>query len=104
MTIHINGIREARKVDEFTVDFVLEKPVPILLRNLVDFRIVSKTWAVKNKTEKAQDLKNKEETLRLAQCQRHRLLRHQVLAAGAARGDGAQHRPGGTRSPAMSTR
>jgi len=62
MTTHVAGIKEARKVDDFTVDFVLEKPVPILLRNIVDFRIVSKAWAVKNKTEKAQDLKNKEET------------------------------------------
>jgi peptide/nickel transport system substrate-binding protein len=62
MTIHIGGIKEARKVDDFTVEFVLDKPVPILLRNIVDFRIVSKAWAVKNKTEKAQDLKNKEDT------------------------------------------
>jgi peptide/nickel transport system substrate-binding protein len=62
MTIHVNGIKEVRKVDESTVDFALEKPIPILLRNIVDFRIVSKLWAVKNKTEKAQDLKNKEDT------------------------------------------
>jgi peptide/nickel transport system substrate-binding protein len=62
MTLHVSGIKEARRVDDFTVEFVLEKPIPILLRNLVDFRIVSRAWAVKNKTEKAQDLKNKEET------------------------------------------
>jgi peptide/nickel transport system substrate-binding protein len=62
MTTHVNGIKEVRKADDFTVDFVLEKPLPILLRNIVDFRIVSKAWATKHKTEKAQDLKSKEET------------------------------------------
>src|SRR5690606_15344607 len=39
MTTHINGIKEVRKADDFTVDFVLDKPLPILLRNIVDFRI-----------------------------------------------------------------
>ena len=62
MSIYVNGIKEIKKVDDFTIEVVLDKPVPILLRNIVDFRIVSKAWAVKNKTEKAQDLKNKEET------------------------------------------
>ena len=62
MSVHVGGIKEVRKVDDFTVDLVLEKPIPILLRNIVDFRIVSRAWAVKNKTEKAQDFRNKEET------------------------------------------
>ncbi len=62
MTQHVNGIKEIRKTDDFTVDLVLERPLPTLLRNLVDFRIVSKAWATKHKTEKAQDLKSKEET------------------------------------------
>ena len=62
MSIYVNGIKEIRKVDDFTVDFMLERPVPILLRNIVDFRIVSRAWATKNKTEKAQDLKSKEDT------------------------------------------
>ncbi|MBA3479058.1 MAG: ABC transporter substrate-binding protein [Lautropia sp.] len=62
MTSHVNNIKEVRRVDDFTVDLILEKPLPILLRNIVDFRIMSKAWAVRNKSEKAQDLKNKEET------------------------------------------
>jgi peptide/nickel transport system substrate-binding protein len=62
MTQHVNGIKEIRKSDDFTVDLVLERPLPTLLRNLVDFRIVSKAWATKHKTEKAQDLRSKEET------------------------------------------
>lgn len=62
MAVYVNTVKEIRKVDDFTVDLILDKPAPILLRNIVDFRIVSKTWATKNKSEKAQDLKNKEET------------------------------------------
>ena len=62
MTVSVNGIKEVRRVDESTVELLLERPVPTLLRNIVDFRIVSKAWATKNKTEKAQDLKSKEET------------------------------------------
>ncbi|MGE0311166.1 MAG: ABC transporter substrate-binding protein [Lautropia sp.] len=61
MTIYTTGIKEIRKVDDHTVDFILEKPVPILLRNIIDFKIVSKIWAQKNKAEKAHDLKSKEE-------------------------------------------
>ena len=62
MTIYVTGIKEVKKVDDHTVDFLLERPVPILLRNIIDFRIMSRAWAQKNKTEKAQDLKIKEET------------------------------------------
>lgn len=62
MTIYVTGIKDVKKVDDHTVDFILERPVPILLRNIIDFRIMSRAWAQKNKTEKAQDLKIKEET------------------------------------------
>lgn len=62
MTIYVTGIKEIRKVDDHTVDFLLERPVPTLLRNIIDFRIMSRGWAQKNKAEKAQDLKIKEET------------------------------------------
>jgi peptide/nickel transport system substrate-binding protein len=36
--------------------------VPILLRNIIDFRIMSKAWAEKNKSEKVQDYKAREDT------------------------------------------
>ena len=62
MSAYLSGIREVRKVDDFTVDFILERPVPTLLRNIIDFRIMSRGWAQRNKVEKAQDLKIKEET------------------------------------------
>lgn len=61
MQIYVTGISEIKKVDEHTVDFVLAAPNPILLRNIIDFRIMSKAWAEKNKTTNTQDYKAKEE-------------------------------------------
>jgi peptide/nickel transport system substrate-binding protein len=51
-----------KKVDDHTVDFILEAPQPILLRNIIDFRIMSKAWSEKNKSENTQDYKAKEDT------------------------------------------
>ncbi len=62
MQIYVTGIKEVKKIDDFTVDMILDAPQPILLRNIIDFRIMSKTWAEKNKSEKVQDYKAKEET------------------------------------------
>ncbi len=61
MAIYVAGINEVKKVDDHTVDFMLAGPNPILLRNIIDFRIISKSWAEKNKTVNAQDYKAKEE-------------------------------------------
>ncbi|MCH7342119.1 ABC transporter substrate-binding protein [Pelomonas sp. CA6] len=61
MQIYVAGIKEIRKVDEYTVDLMLEAPQPILLRNLIDFRIMSKTWAEKNRAAQVHDYKSKEE-------------------------------------------
>ncbi|TAG44736.1 MAG: ABC transporter substrate-binding protein [Betaproteobacteria bacterium] len=61
MQIYVTGIKEVKKIDDFTVDLILDAPQPILLRNIIDFRIMSKTWAEKNKSEKVQDYKAKEE-------------------------------------------
>ena len=36
--------------------------MPILLRNIRDFRIMSKTWAEKNRSANVQDYAKKEET------------------------------------------
>ncbi|UXH77085.1 ABC transporter substrate-binding protein [Roseateles amylovorans] len=64
-TMHpfIAGITEIRKVDSHTVDLILAAPNPILLRQIVDFRIMSKTWAEKNKATNLPDFKSKEETV-----------------------------------------
>jgi peptide/nickel transport system substrate-binding protein len=61
MQIYVTGIKEVKKVDDFTVDLILDAPQPLLLRNIIDFRIMSKAWAEKNKSEKVQDYKAKEE-------------------------------------------
>ena len=61
MAIYVTGINEMKKIDDHTVDMILSGPSPILLRNLVNFFIMSKTWAEKNKTTNVQDYKAKEE-------------------------------------------
>jgi peptide/nickel transport system substrate-binding protein len=61
MQIYVTGVNEVKKIDDFTVDLVLAAPNPILLRNIIDFRIMSKAWAEKNRTTNVQDYKAKEE-------------------------------------------
>ncbi|MCX7159807.1 MAG: ABC transporter substrate-binding protein, partial [Proteobacteria bacterium] len=60
--IYVSGVKEAKKIDDHTVDLILSGPNPVLLRLLVDFRIMSKIWAAKNKSENIQDYKAREET------------------------------------------
>jgi len=62
MQIYVTGVKEVKKVDDYTVDFILSGPVPVLLRNIVDFRIMSKAWSEKTKSQNVQDYKKKEET------------------------------------------
>ena len=62
MQIYVSGVKEVKKVDDFTVDLVLSGPNPVLLKNLVDFRIMSRIWAAKNKAENTQDYRAKEDT------------------------------------------
>ncbi len=57
----VAGVKEVKKVDSHTVDFILERPNPILTRTIVDFRIVSKAWAEKNKAINPPNYKAKEE-------------------------------------------
>ena len=62
MQIYVGGVKEVRKVDDYTVDFMLAGPNPVLLRNIADFRIMSKGWSVKHKSENVQDYVAKEES------------------------------------------
>ena len=62
MQVYVSGINEVRKVDDHTVDFILAGPNPILLRNLIDFRIMSRAWAEKHRSQNIQDYKAREET------------------------------------------
>lgn len=61
MQIYVTGISEVRKIDDHTIDVILSTPNPLLLRNIIDFRIMSKAWAEKNRTANVQDYKAKEE-------------------------------------------
>jgi peptide/nickel transport system substrate-binding protein len=61
MQIFVTGVNEVKKVDDHTVDMVLAAPNPTLLRNLIDFRIMSRAWSEKNNTVRVQDYKAKEE-------------------------------------------
>ena len=61
MQVYVTGISEVKKIDEHTIDIVLSGPNPLLLRNIIDFRIMSRAWADRNKTTSVQDYKAKEE-------------------------------------------
>ncbi|MEO5732349.1 MAG: ABC transporter substrate-binding protein [Rubrivivax sp.] len=61
MQIYVTGIADIKKIDDHTVDVILSAPNPILLRNIVDFRIMSKAWSEKNRSTSVQDYKAKEE-------------------------------------------
>jgi peptide/nickel transport system substrate-binding protein len=59
---YMSGIKEARRVDNLTVDIITNGPVPTLLDQLTEVRIMSRAWAKKFNVERPQDFKNKEET------------------------------------------
>jgi peptide/nickel transport system substrate-binding protein len=59
--IYVSGVKEMKKIDDYTVDAILSGPNPVLLRLFTDFRIMSKAWSVKNKAESIQNYKAKEE-------------------------------------------
>jgi peptide/nickel transport system substrate-binding protein len=58
---YVSGIKSVTKIDEHTVDFILEAPTPMLLQNIISFPIMSKAWAEKNKATNTQDYKAREE-------------------------------------------
>jgi peptide/nickel transport system substrate-binding protein len=60
--IYVQGVKEMKKIDDYTVDAILSGPNPVLLRLFVDFRIMSKAWSAKTKSENIQDYKVREET------------------------------------------
>lgn len=62
LKVSVQGVERARKVDELTVDLIMREPNPVLLKHLVFFRIMSKSWAEKNKATIPQNYRDKEET------------------------------------------
>lgn len=59
---YMQGIKEAKKIDNFTVEIITDGPAPTLLDQLTEVRIMNKAWALKNNAQRPQDFKNKEET------------------------------------------
>ncbi|GIK87152.1 MAG: ABC transporter substrate-binding protein [Burkholderiales bacterium] len=62
MKVYAQGIKETRKVDDYTVEIVTDGPNPVLLRGLVDVKVMSKAWATKHNVLNPQDYVKKEET------------------------------------------
>ncbi len=59
---YLAGVKEARKVDDLTVDVITEGPAPVLIPQLTEVRMMSKSWSIKHNVQKPQDYRNKEET------------------------------------------
>ena len=59
---YLAGVKEARKVDELTVDVLTEGPAPVLLPQLTEVRIMSRAWCTAHNVTRPQDYRNKEET------------------------------------------
>jgi peptide/nickel transport system substrate-binding protein len=56
------SIREVRKIDDYTVEFVTNGPNPILLEEIADWYIMDKEWSEANNAVQAADLTRNEET------------------------------------------
>jgi peptide/nickel transport system substrate-binding protein len=59
---YLVGVKEARKVDDLTVELITEGPAPVLLGQLTEVRIMSRAWCTAHNVTRPQDYKNKEET------------------------------------------
>ncbi|WP_209318645.1 ABC transporter substrate-binding protein [Falsiroseomonas selenitidurans] len=55
------SIKEARKVDDHTVDVETNNPDPIFLEQITGFGIMSRAWAVANNAQRSADLTTREE-------------------------------------------
>ena len=59
---YMQGIKEAKKIDNMTIDIITNGPTPTLLDQLTEIRMMSRAWAMKYNVTRPQDFKNKEET------------------------------------------
>src|SRR3954468_15424227 len=60
--VYATALGKARKVDDYTVEFKLAEPNPIMLEHASLVQIMSKTWCVKNRVERPLDFSAKEES------------------------------------------
>jgi peptide/nickel transport system substrate-binding protein len=61
-SFQLKGVKAVRKLDELTVEFVLEAPDAVLPEKLQQLAIVSKAWCIAHGVEKPQDFNGKQET------------------------------------------
>lgn len=62
LKIYTQGIVEARKIDDLTVDIATTGPTPVLIPQLTELRIMSEAWSEKHNVTKPQNHIEKEET------------------------------------------
>ena len=55
-------VGKPRRIDEYTVEFVQDKPNPVTLEHATTIYIMSRAWAARHKVERPLDFKGKEET------------------------------------------
>jgi peptide/nickel transport system substrate-binding protein len=61
MAYTVTTVQEVRKVDDLTVDFIMDKPNPILPLQTTSTYMMSKTWSEANSAAKPASIKNKAE-------------------------------------------
>ena len=59
---YVNGIKDVRKVDDYTVEIETDGPNPVLLRQLPNVFIMNKAWSEANNATAPQDFANQQET------------------------------------------
>ena len=61
-SFQLKGVKAARKLDDLSVEFVLDAPDAVLPEKLQGLAIMSRAWSVAHKVERAQDFNGKQET------------------------------------------
>jgi peptide/nickel transport system substrate-binding protein len=61
-SFQLKGVKAAHKVDDLTVELVLEAPDAVLPDKLQQLAIMSRAWCMKHGVERAQDFNGKQET------------------------------------------
>ncbi len=59
--LNLGDVKDVRKVDGFTVDVETKAPFPLLLNEMLNLTIMSKTWSEANNAKEASDLQQKKE-------------------------------------------
>lgn len=59
--LNLGDVKDMRKVDAFTVDVETKAPFPLLLNEMLNLVIMSKSWSEKNNSTEASDLQQKKE-------------------------------------------